>query len=235
MSKDEERTKVSTLKHEVWLVRHGQSVFNESMDTYFESNVTEKRHVEEDPYEWWERPDHYDPLTVDAKLTPKGIKQAAEVGIKIKDLKFDLFVVSPLQRAVQTLGEIVKIKGDDEKTKVIVNPLASERANSSCDVGSSISILTKEFPSVDFSSLKEGKNWHALTNPSYKGSFCVVPNVSPPKVMEPLDEFEKRIDSFKAWLRSRPERRICVVCHAVVIHEFTGTWVENCSVTKVEL
>ena len=229
MSKDEEKT-----KHEVWLVRHGQSEFNEKMDSYFEGNAAEKRSLEEDIAAWWERADHYDPFTMDAKLTQKGVKQATDVGNKIKDLKLDLFVVSPLQRALQTFEYIMKIRGR-EKTNVIVHPLASERGNSSCDVGSSISTLRKEFPSVDFSSLKEGKNWHALTQSPYKGSFCVVPNISPPKVMEPLDEFGKRIDSFKSWLRSRPERRICVVCHAVVIHEFTGTWVENCSVTKVEL
>lgn len=221
----------------VLLIRHGQSVFNEKMDLFFDNNADEKFAVEDDPYEWWERRDHYDPFTVDAKLTKKGIDQAVDVGNKIKDLKIDLFVVSPLQRCLETFENIFKVKKDDRTKNVILNPLASERVNSSCDVGSSIVTLKKKFPRFDFSSLKEGSNWHAALSGSscYEDKFCVVPNMSPPKVMEPLNEFSKRIDKFKLWLRSRPERQICVVCHAVVIHEFTGTWVENCSVTRVHL
>jgi glucosyl-3-phosphoglycerate phosphatase len=224
-------SKESTTKS-VWLVRHGQSVFNEKMDSYFEKNASEKHDVEKDPYEWWERNDHYDPFTRDAELTHKGIEQAHSVGEKIKDLQFDLIVVSPLLRALRTLKGIAKAR--KEKVNVIVHPFACERVNSSCDVGSSISVLKKTFSDLDFSTLKEGKNWYALSG-SYEGSFACVPDMAPPKRMEPLDKFSKRIDKFKSWLKSRPEKRICVVCHAVVIHEFTNTWVSNCSVTRIPL
>lgn len=225
---DDERKFSKKKTTNVWLVRHGQSLFNEKMDTFFENNKEEKKAVTEDPYTWWERDDHYDPMTHDAELTRKGLEQASNLGEKLKNSSFDLIVVSPLSRAIQTCQEIIKVRSKEER--VIVHPLACERVNSSCDVGSSVICLKKKFPSLDFSTLSIGKNWH-----ENKTGFSVVPNASPPKIMESLPEFSKRIDSFKSWLRSRPERDICVVCHAVVIHEFTETWVQNCSVTKVTI
>ena len=54
--------------------------------------------------------------------------------------------------------------------------------------------------------------------------------LDPPRSMEPMVLFRKRIGSFKRWLQERPEQNICLVCHAVVIHALTGKWVRNCEV-----
>jgi len=210
------------------LIRHGQSTFNKCMDDYFEQNPAEFAAQTADPVTWWENPNHFDPDTVDAPLTPLGCEQAARLPPLVADMKLDLICVSPLTRALQTCATAFGLEnGAAPPAPVIVLPQLAERVNSSCDVGQPAAVLKDAFlqsAAFDFSTVQE--NWwcHGL------------PMVDPPRVKEHFkNDFVQRIDGLKAWLKDRPESEICLVCHAVVINQFTGTWVENASVTTVEL
>lgn len=213
-------------KKRLWLIRHGESTFNAAMDAYFESNPDIKKAQEQNPSEWWENGEHYDPQTPDAPLTEKGVAQAEQLASKLNGCPIQLVCVSPLTRALQTYTLVFQ---NMAHLPVLVCPRLSERVNSSCDVGSPPSHLHDRFPSLGFGKL--AKDWwqhRSFRSPSAPSSL------DPPKKMEPLPDFQQRISSFEAWLRGRPEKDICLVCHAVVIHAIIGQWVANCELNIVE-
>ena len=39
----------------VWLIRHGQSIFNKAVDAFFEQNPRMKVEHDADPNSWWEQ------------------------------------------------------------------------------------------------------------------------------------------------------------------------------------
>lgn len=61
--------------------------------------------------------------TTDEDLTDLGIKQAEELGDKIKDMKFDIIICSPLNRAKHT-AEIININNN----KIIYDDRIRERS-----------------------------------------------------------------------------------------------------------
>ena len=69
------------------LVRHGQSQWNEK-----------------GLWQGWK----------DIDLTEKGIEQAKQAGEELKDIHLDYAYSSPLMRASKTLGEILKVMGQDD-------------------------------------------------------------------------------------------------------------------------
>ena len=101
----------------LWLIRHGQSTFNKGIDEYFNANPKVREASERDPLSFWEAPDHYDPITPDARLTDVGVEQASRLpqilgnihacvmstlfNVGVADgLPIELICVSPLSRAV---------------------------------------------------------------------------------------------------------------------------------------
>ena len=116
-----------------FLIRHGQSTFNELFD------VT-----------------GIDPLHYDARLTSKGRDQVMAAREAARQLEVDLVVASPLTRAIETsLGLF-----DPGTTRIIVSALLRERLGNSCDIGRHPSALLAEFPLLDFSHLDECW-WHS--------------------------------------------------------------------------
>lgn len=73
----------------IYLVRHGQSVWN-----------AEHRH------QGWQ----------DVPLSPLGELQAAAIGQRLKDVQFDYYFTSPIQRCYQTAAAIVSAQGLDPAT-----------------------------------------------------------------------------------------------------------------------
>ena len=218
-------------KTRIHLIRHGQSTFNKAMDQYFETHPDELAKQNAAPNDWWNDPTHWDPPgTTDAALTPLGVEQAARLPQLVAALPVELICVSPLTRALHTCALAFGLHdGGFPPAPVMVLPLAAERVNSSCDVGQSSSVLRNSFGNCPAFSFDQ----KTLTEDWWKQGLQ---HIDPPRVMEHLEnEFVPRINKLKEWLKARPESDICLVCHTVVINQFTGTWVENCAVITVEL
>ena len=88
------------------------------------------------------------------KLTDKGIQQGLALGNKLKDIKIDKIIVSPLSRTLHT-AELVFGNKD---FKVIEH--IREYIGHNCDLRESKKYLKVRFPYADFSMIedKEGYN-----------------------------------------------------------------------------
>jgi broad specificity phosphatase PhoE len=84
---------------QVYFIRHGESTFNA-----------------------------YKSEEIDCGLTELGKKQCQNLGERLRDIRFELVIVSPLARALQTF-EISKITYDRKE----VNPLCREYKVENCD------------------------------------------------------------------------------------------------------
>ena len=58
------------------------------MDEYFDQNSEAKKLSMEQPLMFWEDPEHYDPITPDARLTELGKTQAAKLPDMLGDPPF---------------------------------------------------------------------------------------------------------------------------------------------------
>ena len=106
------------MNKEVYLIRHGQSEANVALDL--------------------DNPNSY----YDAKLTSIGKKQAQNTQKKLSNIDFDLFLCSPLTRALQTFDLIFP----NLSKEALILPFVREHLLFSSEVGRQPSILAKEFP-----------------------------------------------------------------------------------------
>ncbi len=137
-----------------FLIRHGQSTYNELFDAT-----------------------GIDPLHYDARLTSKGREQVVALKETAQRLAVDLVIVSPLTRAIETgLGLF-----NPNQTRIIVSSLHRERLGNSCDIGRHPDELTAEFPMLNFSHLDE-LWWHDGPNKDSRG-VAVEPDESVSKRM----------------------------------------------------
>ena len=110
------------MKKKVFLIRHGQSEANASIDL---DNPTK----------------YYDTI-----LTPLGKEQALLTKTKLKKINFDLMICSPLTRTLQTFSLIFP----NPISNTIILPLVRENLEHSCDVGRNPEELKIDFPkSID--------------------------------------------------------------------------------------
>lgn len=127
----------------------------------------------------------------------------------------------------------------------IVHPLASERVYLSSDTGRSHAELSTEFPHWDYSLLqpldkwwyhdpafepqriKKGDRIENYTEWRPEGYYAVSG--------EPTDQFRERMKALRAWLFSRPEQRIVVVCHWAVARALSGSDLANCEVKTLDM
>lgn len=179
-------------------IRHGESTFNRA---------------------WRATP--VDPLHFDAPLSETGHEQVRQVRPALAGVPVEIVIVSPLTRALQTaLG----IFGDHPRAPpMLVEHLARERVENSCDVGRPPALLAADFPSVDLAHLDEVW-WHAEGEPDARG-ICV----------EPVERVDARAAAFRSFLRARPERVIAVVAHGTFFFHLTGRHLANCEVAAIEL
>ncbi|ELR99918.1 histidine phosphatase family protein [Gloeocapsa sp. PCC 73106] len=84
----------------VFLVRHGLSTYN-----------TEGR---------------YQGCSDESILTPKGLKAAYQTGLALKDYQFDVIYSSPLQRAQQTIREILRVFPNRDPAEIILDDRLKE-------------------------------------------------------------------------------------------------------------
>jgi len=162
-----------------------------------------------------------DPGHRDARLTPRGQAQAREARQRLTDIPFELVVVSPLTRAIETAA--IVFGEHPSQPRVLVEVLHRECQESSCDVGRATSEIAAEFPHLDVGHLPEIW-WHAEPG-------CEVGGYP----VEPRHLFDARVAGFRDWLRTRPESTIAVVGHGTFFYHLTGTFLENCATIELDL
>ena len=138
----------------------------------------------------------------DARLDETGIDQATTLGKRIRDAKMvvDVVLVSPLTRTLETASYMFP---DKDVPFVAVEMCREAHGGHPCDQRRAVSIVSQEFPHVDFSTVGTDEDtWH---NPDKR---------------ETVREVSIRCDKFLQMLHSRPERHIMVVSHGVFLETF---------------
>jgi broad specificity phosphatase PhoE len=176
----------------VHLIRHGQSTFNQ----HYEATGI-------------------DPMHFDARLTPLGEQQVAEARKRLANNVYDVVLVSPLTRALQTAHGIF---GD--RFPMEITPLHSEWQISSCDIGRSHADLRADFPHLDFAHL--GDPWWRHELPIGKLGFP----------QENEEDLMNRVETFKQMIRKRREKRIAVVGHGDFFRRLIGRSLNNCELAE---
>ena len=171
----------SKKKQNLILIRHGESIWNA------------------------QGPKRSKGLT-DAAMSIRGFRQCVYLkkilqrSNVIQKCSIDLFVVSPLTRALQTHSEIFQwFTSSTDSSRQVVSPLVTEKVSSSGSKGSKRSSLEKTFPLIDFGSLEESWWFH--------------PNALARDKNESDDMVTKRLIEFLRWLSNQPDRNIIIVGH----------------------
>lgn len=206
----EEAEKKGKVLKEVTFIRHGESQANEAFRLY-----------------------HKDMFIWEPTLTELGFSQAKAAGDKMKEdkLKFELIVVSPLRRAIQTAHTALDyyIKGG---VPVVGHPDATEQVTGSDDIGSSPDTLRKEWPNVDWNLMPHRDVWWWVPEdklpkdrPATVDEIKTVYQADPWE--EPWPSVVKRAAALEAWLASRSENKVCVVAHGDLLEAMTGKGLSN--------
>ena len=159
-----------------------------------------------------------DPMIFDAPLTPRGLEQATALRPEVTALGIETVIVSPLTRAIQTA--MAAFGGCAARLQV--EALHRERVEHSGDLGRSPRLLAADFPNLAFDHLDDPW-WHCEAHQ---------PQVI---VVEPEDSVLARVQKFREFLASRPERRIAVVGHGTFLRHLTGFAFANCERRTITL
>jgi len=197
----------------VSFIRHGESEANRHNDLYGNSKG------------FW-----------DPHITDRGVAQAKARGSLLAAsshvFDFELIVVSPLTRALETCA--TALASYFGRVPVIVHPLVVEQLTECDDIGKPPKVLKEiwEGYPIDWSLLPDKPEvWW------YPGPSEVIPNPEKETMesqqkaylseqgewTEPWQTVLKRAKRFENWLKARPERHICVVSHCGFIEALVGT------------
>lgn len=182
----------------VHLIRHGQSTANVALAL--------KR---------------VDPMLFDARLSPLGEEQVRAARARHDAIGYDVVLMSPLTRALQTgLG----IFGHRADLAFEVEPLHREHVSNSCDIGRSPQELQADFPQLSFGHLPDPW-WHSAEDGARNDAGIVI---------EPHEHVLARVEAFRASVWARPEARIAVIGHGNFFHYLSGTFLDNCGMIALE-
>jgi broad specificity phosphatase PhoE len=144
-----------------------------------------------------------DPGIIDPKLTPLGHQQAQEAAEALKARDIRRIIVSPYTRALQTATPIARALS----LPLTVTPTVRERYAFTCDVGTPVSHLRRDWPGVGFHAIEE--IWW-------------------PAIEEPEDQVLARAALFRAEMAALDDwAHTLVVSHWGFILAFTGRSVMN--------
>jgi broad specificity phosphatase PhoE len=144
-----------------------------------------------------------DPGIPDPRLTPLGHEQAARAAETLAGRDIRRIIVSPYTRALQTASPVAAALG----LPLTVTPTVRERYAFSCDVGTPVSHLQRDWPEVGFHAIDE--IWW-------------------PAVEEPEDQIRDRAALFRAEMAALDDwAHTLVVSHWGFILAFTGRSVMN--------
>lgn len=148
----------------------------------------------------------------DAHLTDKGRRQARALRSLMQSLPFEVVLVSPLTRTIETASEIF---GDSEVPKHLVS-LMCERCMMPADEGTPASQLKAKHPQIE----------------SWDGFDDLAEEFWPRRSMWNGDaEVAERAADFKQWLLCRNETCIALVGHSAFFSAMTGKpKLRNCEV-----
>ena len=172
------------MKKNIFLIRHGLATHN-----------IDKKQRGEIAY--------IDPIHRDSILIEEGIKQAEELNSELLLMDFDLVLVSPLTRAIQTC-----LAANKNINKPIISleylrefPCSVHTPNNR----KSRTFLQQKYEKIDFSDFLSDEDifWND-------------------KKEETLEELDLRIEKFKDWLKNRKEENIIIFGHASFISRFLG-------------
>jgi len=194
----------------VTFIRHGQSEGNLAADTVGSAKG-------------WFNPN----------ITPKGVGQAQERGKQLATKKFDLIVVSPMKRTLQTMREVIGT-GVNVGVKIIGHPLAREQFSDSDDVGDVPAKIKAEWPNIDWALFPDAPEVWWYPGPDYTPEQVAKETCEEQRKKnmisdweEPWEELMARASAFEGWLCARPESEICVVTHGGFIEALVGPRMDN--------
>jgi len=145
---------------------------------------------------------------------------------------FDLIVVSPMRRTLQTHAAVLEdyIK---KGVPVIAHPLIREQFTQADDIGRDPKVIKAEWPSVDWSLFPDTPKvwWYTGLSEEDAAKETIEnqhrKNLETDGWKEPWSVTMERAGRFEAWLRTRPERNICVVSHGGFIEALVGESMAN--------
>ena len=183
------------------MIRHGESIWNVLRQQY--PGEEERYH----PRMW----------TIDCDITDRGVQQARRAGEHLASEidGIDLFIVSPLRRALQTAHLVLETLPYEPK-KVLISKDVSEVMLDPCDIGSSPERLSKEFPEWDFSHLEESWWYGGLSSEE------TLAQMKERNGLENEEAAKTRIGSLVAFLRQIESGNILIVCHGDLIWGITS-------------
>eukprot|EP01122_Echinamoeba_exundans_P012888 TRINITY_DN5516_c0_g1_i1.p1 TRINITY_DN5516_c0_g1~~TRINITY_DN5516_c0_g1_i1.p1 ORF type:complete len:233 (-),score=39.99 TRINITY_DN5516_c0_g1_i1:59-712(-) len=203
----------------IYLIRHGQSKHNEAENAWRATRGTTE---DEERFP--------DPLFFDAELSSAGHEQTVDLHKRVNETlaHAELVVISPLSRAIQTF--MAGFQSLRQNIPIHVHPLCREKVENACDIGRPVSELKAAFPELSFEHL-EPIWWYTESSDITEDNFRDL-WASGKRYEEPEDYLNSRIESFRQWLKERPEQNIVVVGHSNFFRKFTGmkTKLANCEI-----
>lgn len=154
------------------------------------------------------------------ELTDKGTEQAKVLADKLKKIKMDKIIVSPLKRTLHT-AEIVFGKQNFKVLEFI-----REYVGNNCDLRESKVELEEKFTYADFSSIEDIDGYNNLEND---------------------DDVDKRLETLYKWLLNNNEHKtMAVVSHGSFLNRFfykynkeldikSLDWLDNCGVRVINI
>ena len=142
-------------------------------------------------------------LKRDARLTGKGKQQAGALQTPMHWMPFDLIVVSPLTRTIETASAAF----DGHATPKHLCHLMCERATMPSDLGTPKAALLKKHPQI--------ADWQGFED--------LPEQFWPSRSLKSAEqEVAARVDEFKRWLLARPEACFALVGHSAFFQTFTA-------------
>jgi len=169
-------------------------------------------------------------------ITAKGVGQAQARREKLKEnpgrWTFDLIVVSPMKRTLETYKEALADYLD--KVPTIGHPLVREQFSESDDVGDAPSVIKQAWPNIDWSNFPDQPEVWWYPGPDFTPEQIPTLTAQSQRDLNLKEDWEEpwgdvliRASQFEDWLRERPEKHICVVSHGGFIEALVGPRMGN--------
>jgi len=165
-------------------------------------------------------------------LTELGRQQAQERGAAFlgDNREFDLIVVSPMRRTLETF-ELALGSRLPPEIPVFGHPLVREQFTESDDIGDDPASIIKAWPRVDWTYFPTEPEvwWYPGEDIDPKDQTVASQRELNLKMdwEEPWEQLLYRAGQFEKWLSARPERKICVFSHGGFIEGLVGPRMGN--------
>lgn len=142
------------------------------------------------------------------RLTTKGINQCYNVKETLESDKFDLIIVSPLRRTLETAEYIF-----NKNNNFIANDNIREFVSNPCDYRETVSEISKSFDYVNFQLVNDNDNINKK---------------------ETEDDILNRVINFYKYLEELPDGKYAVVSHYAFLKRFINKYGKNLNIDNSE-